>query len=363
MNDIDENKKIMLKGKTYDELLEFIAEIGEKSFRARQIFDWMYIQKCNSFDDMSNLSAALRQKLENSCQLFSLELAEKETSDITGTIKYKFRTYDNRIIESVLIPMDKNKSTLCLSTQIGCPLNCQFCATGKMGFIRNLSAGEIIDQYVLAAKDYGTEKVTNIVYMGMGEPLTNYNNTLKSLQIITSEYNQTISRTRITVSTAGIPDKIKELADSGVRVKLALSLHSCFDETRSKIMPVNEKYPLGKLIPVLNYYAQKTATRITFEYTLLKDINDRIEDINELVKICKKVPSKVNLIPFNSIKHTDPQGFASKLEPSPKGKLEYFANELRNRNLTVLIRETQGQDINAACGQLAALMKDIDGEE
>lgn len=362
INKIEQNKKI-LKGLTFEELQDEILQINEKKFRAKQLFEWMYNKFIDNFDDMTNLSIKQREKFSALFELKSINLVQREKSEITGTIKYHFETFDKRRIESVLIPMSETKATLCISNQIGCPLDCQFCATGKMGFIRNLTSAEIIDQYVYAAKDYGREKVTNIVYMGMGEPLVNFENTIRSLRIITSEYINAISRNRITVSTAGIPKKIIELADSGLRVKLALSLHSPFDEVRSQLMPVNKKYPLKTLIDSLNYYVDKTKTRITFEYTLFDGINDRNEDIIELAKILSKVPSKLNLIPFNSIEHTNPVGFAAKLKPTSKSKMDYFANKLREKNITVMIRETQGQDINAACGQLAALMKDMEEED
>jgi len=223
-----------------------------------------------------------------------------------------------------------------------------------MGFKRNLSAGEILDQYVFAARDAGKENITNIVYMGMGEPLINYDSTVKSLRILTDGTNKSISRTRITLSTAGITTKIIELADSGLRVKLALSLHSPFDDIRSRIMPVNKRFPLKDVLKSLSYYAEKTKTRITFEYTMLKGVNDRPEDINELIKICRKIPSKMNLIPFNSISHMAPEGISSELRPTGEKNIEIFADSLRNAGITVMLRNTQGSDIAAACGQLAA---------
>ncbi|MDX9925222.1 MAG: radical SAM protein, partial [Ignavibacteriaceae bacterium] len=206
---------------------------------------------------------------------------------------------------------------------------------------------------LLAAKEYGKEKITNIVFMGMGEPLINYDNTIKSLQILTDELNKVISRNRITVSTAGIPQRIMELADSGIRIKLAFSLHSCFEDIRTKIMPINKKYPLKENIDALKYYAKQTKTRITFEYTMMKEINDRREDLTALKQLCSSIPSKINLIPFNSIKHMAPDGISAELEPTPFLKIQKFADELRNSNITVMLRDTQGDDIAAACGQLA----------
>jgi len=353
--------KYQLKGLPLLELNNYFTSIGEPKFRAQQIFGWMYNQMVNSFDEMVNVPKSLRAKLEENCELYSLKLKLKETSKQSQTSKYLFSTRDNKNIETVLIPATEGRATLCISTQVGCPLSCEFCATGKLGFDRNLTSGEIVDQYVMAAKDYGIENITNIVYMGMGEPLINFDETIRSLKIITSEFNKNISRTRITVSTSGLPRKIKKLADTGLRVKLALSLHSPFEEIRSKIMPINKRYPLIDVIKAIKYYARITKTRITFEYTMFNGINDRDQDVNELVKICSKLPAKINLIPFNSIKHMNPEGFAAALEPSAKDKIDDFANQLRNRDITVLVRETQGNDIAAACGQLAA--KDKDGEK
>ncbi len=344
--------KIQLKGLSLSELQEVITELGEPKFRANQIYNWIYNYLEFDFDKMNNLSKVFREKLKEKCSLEALTLELFQDSATTKTKKFLFKTFDDRKIESVVIP-DKERNTLCLSTQVGCPLDCKFCATGLMGFKRNLTSGEIIDQYLLAAKEYGKDKITNIVFMGMGEPLINYDNTIKSLQILTDELNKVISRNRITVSTAGIPQRIMELADSGIRIKLAFSLHSCFEDIRTKIMPINKKYPLKENIDALKYYAKQTKTRITFEYTMMKGINDRREDLNALKQLCSSIPSKINLIPFNSIKHMAPEGISSELEPTPFLEIQKFADELRNSNITVMLRDTQGDDIAAACGQLA----------
>ncbi|MDP4116065.1 MAG: 23S rRNA (adenine(2503)-C(2))-methyltransferase RlmN, partial [Bacteroidota bacterium] len=293
----------------------------------------------------------LRQELAESCTISTLKMLESEVS-FSGTKKYIFETSDGNKIESVFIPEEK-RNTLCISTQVGCPLDCKFCATGLMGYKKNLTTGEIFDQYLLAAKDTGKEKLTNIVFMGMGEPLLNYNNTIKTLQIFSEELTTGISTKKITVSTAGITPKIIELADSGMKIKLALSLHSCFEDIRSQIMPVNIKYPLNKTLNAVKYFSKKTDTRITFEYVMLKGINDRDEDIKALAKICAFIPSKINIIPFNSLKHFKPEGFSAGLEPSSRKRIDEFADKLRNKNITVMVRLTQGDDIAAACGQLA----------
>jgi 23S rRNA (adenine2503-C2)-methyltransferase len=312
----------------------------------------MYNHLVTDFTEMNNLSKKLRNKLSEDTIIKTLTYVDSEVSAATGTKKFLFETGEHNKIESVIIPEEK-RTTLCISTQVGCPLDCKFCATGLMGYKKNLTAGEIFDQYLFAAKDYGKDNISNIVYMGMGEPLLNYAATVNSLKIFADELTTGISLKKITVSTAGIAPKIIELADSRLKVKLALSLHSCFEDTRSKIMPVNIKYPLKQNIDAIKYYVKKTGTRITFEYVMLKDLNDRQDDINALARLCSEIPSKINVIPFNSLKHMNPEGFSALLEPTPKNKIEDFVAKLRNRNITVNVRYTQGNDIAAACGQLA----------
>lgn len=349
-------KRSSLKGLTLEELKSFFKERGEPSFRGEQVFDWMYNHMAVDFNDMLNIPKDLRSGLEKEFELQTLKYVDAEVSPQNGTKKIIFETKERNKIESVIIPEEK-RTTLCISTQVGCPLDCKFCATGLMGYKKNLTPGEIFDQYMLAAKDYGEEKITNIVYMGMGEPLLNYNSTLNSLRIFSEEIANGISLKKITVSTAGIAPKIKELADTGMNAKIALSLHSCFEDIRTKIMPINKKYPLKENIEALKYYAEKTGTRVTFEYVMLKDLNDRDEDINALVKLCSRLPSKINVIPFNSLKHMNPGGFSAELEPTPKDKFDRFVKKLRDKNITVMVRDTQGEDIAAACGQLAIKFK------
>jgi 23S rRNA (adenine2503-C2)-methyltransferase len=349
-------KKVNLKGMTIDELEDFFLEIGEHKYRSEQIFHWMYNKLSVSFFEMENFSKELRNKLNGICEIKGLEYVDSKVSEESGTKKYIFKTSDDLKIESVLIP-EESRKTLCISTQVGCPLDCKFCATGLMGYKKNLTPGEIIDQYLLVAKDVGKDYITNIVYMGMGEPLLNYHNTLKSLEILASSLTKGISLKKVTVSTAGIAPKIIALADSGLKPKLALSLHSCFDEIRSLIMPINNKYPIHENVKAIRHYAKSTGTRITFEYVMLKDINDRDVDIKELVKLCKEIPSKVNIIPFNSLKHMSPKGFSAKLQPTPRERIDDFVKKLLDKNITVTVRYTQGTDIAAACGQLAIKYK------
>jgi 23S rRNA (adenine2503-C2)-methyltransferase len=346
------NKKIYLKDFRLEELENYLVEIGESKFRGKQIFNWMYDNLVDNFDEMGNLPSSLRDKLNKSTEINTLKLVSTQRSDSTKTVKYLFETHDGNKIESVIIP-ENERRTLCISTQVGCPLDCKFCATGLMGYTRNLSAGEIIDQYILTTKDQNPNPITNIVYMGMGEPLLNFSATEKSLKVLLHDLGNRIGRTRITVSTAGIPNNIIKLADSGIRVKLALSLHSCFDDIRDKIMPINLKYNLKENIDALHYYAKTTKTKIMFEYLMLKGINDREEDLSALTKLCKQIPSKVNIIPFNSIAHMVSGGFSAELEPTPMARIKEFAEHLIMKDIFVIRRNTQGDDIAAACGQLA----------
>lgn len=350
-----EDKKAVLKGMTLSELKDYFLSIGEARYRAEQLFNWIYNRNSFNFDEMENFPKKLRACLESTAIIKTLEPAAVQDSASTGTRKYLYSTSDGRKIESVLIP-EGERNTLCISTQVGCPLDCKFCATGLMGYKRNLSSGEIVDQYLLTAKEAGKKNITNIVYMGMGEPLLNFENTVKSVEIFTHELTKGLSRKRITISTAGIPHKIIEIAELGLRIKLALSLHSCFDDIRSKIMPINKKYSLKENIEALKFYTKKTKTRATFEYTMLKGVNDRDEDIKAIVKLCSQLPSKINVIPFNSIRHMNPGGISAELEPTSHDNIQKFVEKLRNHNLTVLVRETQGDDIAAACGQLAVSM-------
>ncbi|MBE2280635.1 MAG: 23S rRNA (adenine(2503)-C(2))-methyltransferase RlmN [Ignavibacteriaceae bacterium] len=345
------SKKEQLKGKTLSELKEWFLANSEPSFRGEQVFNWMYNHLAEDYSEMLNISKDLRKKLDEKTILNTLRITDKKVSSSEGTVKLLLKTAQDNLIECVIIPEEK-RCTLCISSQVGCPLDCKFCATGIMGYKRNLTPGEIFDQYAIAQRNYD-RAISNIVYMGMGEPLLNFKNTVKSLEIFAEELTTGISLKKVTVSTAGIAPKIKELADTGLKPKLALSLHSCFEEIRSKIMPINDKYSLSETIKSVFYYAEKTGTRITFEYVMLKDINDRIEDADALVKLCRRIPSKVNIIPFNSLQHINPKGISAELIPTSKKEIEKFANYLRDKNITVMVRDTQGSDIAAACGQLA----------
>lgn len=351
---MNEIKKIQLKGKTLPELKEWFVKKDEKPFRGEQVFNWMYNYLVDDVDQMLNVSKSLREMIKNETVINTLELTDKAVSGSEGTVKLLLRTALDHLIECVIIPEEK-RCTLCVSTQVGCPLDCKFCATGLLGYKRNLTPGEIFDQYAIAQRAYERD-ITNIVYMGMGEPLLNFESTVKSLEIFQQELTKGISLKKITVSTAGIAPRIRDLADTGLRPKLALSLHSCFEDIRSTIMPINLKYSLKENIEAIEYYIKKTNTRITYEYTMLAGINDRDKDIKALGKLCRRMPSKVNIIPFNSLEHMNPEGFSGELRSTSMERIEEFADRLREENVTVMVRDTQGDEIAAACGQLAGVV-------
>ncbi len=355
-------KKVNLKGLTLQELEDFSLSIGEKKFRGKQLFDWLYSKEASSFTEMSSLAKSLREKLSKISTINSMKIVDvQESSD--GTRKFLFELEDGKRIESVLIPPKiafessdadneegQKRLTLCVSTQVGCPLNCKFCATGTMGFLRNLTTGEIIDQ-VLQVKKITGMKITNIVYMGMGEPLLNYDNVMKSIEIITTGVG--IAAKRITLSTVGLVPQIRQLANEKRKMKLAISLHSLDDELRKELIPIANKYKLNELMNAVDHYYRKTKLRPTFEYILFDGVNDRIEDIKLLVKLSKRIPCKVNIIPFHNIEFTHPTGIDLNLQPTKVSKMEEFVKKLRESHITVFIRSSAGEDIDAACGQLA----------
>ena len=328
-----------------DEIMLFLEKCGEKAFRAKQIREWLWKKDIQSFDEMLNLSLSLRESLKSNFE-FKTTLIEKEEKSIDKTVKFVFKLFDGNKIEGVLIPSDK-RVTACISSQVGCPLGCRFCATGSMGFTRHLHFSEIIDQYSLMNKkalEYYSHDISNIVYMGMGEPLINYDNVKKSIDILTSGEGKGLSPTRITLSTVGIVQGIRRLADEGFKCGLAISLHSADEEKRKKIMPVTTSNTLLELQDALRYYVEKTKNRITIEYLLLDKINDSQYDAEKLAQFCRAFPVKINIIEYNT---TDSEFVGSHPE-----KREIFVNYLESKNLIVNIRHSRGQDISAACGQL-----------
>jgi 23S rRNA (adenine2503-C2)-methyltransferase len=333
--------------KTKAELKEFFEHQGKKAFRAKQVFEWLWQKGAVSFDEMTNLSKNDRQLLGEHFVINPLTLKDEQRSR-DGTIKSAFELHDGHLIESVLIPSAK-RFTACISTQVGCQLNCSFCATAKIPFKRNLEVGEIFDQVVYLnnlAEKYYQGHLTNIVYMGMGEPLNNYDNLIGSANIISSEEGLNFSPRRITVSTVGIPDKIKQMVHDNARFNLGISLHTAIDEKRNKIIPVNKKYNLEQLKEALNFYHKQTGNRIIFEYLMLGGFNDGQKDAQALADYCRNFPVKVNLIEYN------PVG-ADSFQKSTDKKTEEFKKFLESRNMIVTIRRSRGSDIDGACGQLA----------
>jgi len=329
------------------QLKEFLTSIGEKEFRSKQIMEWLWKKSCTSIPEMSNLSLDLRNSLEENFILNAVKIGEFQKS-ADRTIKNAFILPDNNIVEGVLIPT-KTRLTACISSQVGCSLTCKFCATGKLKRLRNLEAYEIYDQVVLIkkqAQNFYNSNLSNIVYMGMGEPLLNYKNVLESIHKITSENGLGMSPQRITVSTAGISKMIAKLGDDQVKFNLALSLHAANDKKRNHIMPINEQNSLEALREAINYFYEKTGTRVTYEYIVFKDFNDGIEDAKELVAFCRSTKSKVNIIEYNPI---DDGEF---LQTTPE-RLNTFMHHLDSNGIIANIRRSRGKDIDAACGQLA----------
>ena len=333
---------------TLPELKEYFESMGDKKFRAIQTYEWLWKKNVRSFEEMSNLPADLRKKLAEEFKLNAITIDATQYSN-DGTVKSRFKTFDNHLIEGVLIPTDK-RNTACVSSQIGCSLTCKFCATGKMERKRNLDFDEIYDQVALlneqSEKIYG-KKLSNIVFMGMGEPLLNYKNVLKSIDKITASDSMSMSPKRITVSTACVAKMIRQLGDDKVRFNLALSLHAPTDKKRNEIMPINETNGIDQLTEALNYFYDQTKNDITLEYILFKGVNDSIEDAENLIKIYRKIPTHlINVIEYNPI-----AGAAFK-KPEEE-TTQSFTDLLAKNRVNVRVRRSRGKDIDAACGQLA----------
>lgn len=343
------NALIDIRALSLEELTSQLILMGEKPFRAKQVYQWLWEKGARDFEQMTNLSLELRNILkENYTILAVIEDKVQRSSD--GTIKSRFRLHDGHLIESVLIPVvADDRFTVCVSSQVGCSLTCTFCATGRMKRLRNLTAAEIYDQVFLVNEQcletYG-KPLTNIVYMGMGEPLLAYNEVVGSIDRITSHTGLHMAPRRLTVSTAGIAKMIRKLADDDTKVNLAISLHAADDVKRNEIMPINESNNLEVLVDSLIYFYDKTKKRIGFEYITFQDFNDTLEDAEKLYQICKKVPSMVNIIEYNPI---DDAPFRK----STEYRIDDFATYLRDRGVMVTVRRSRGKDIDAACGQLA----------
>lgn len=332
-----------LANMTLEELQSFFRALGYENYRAGQVMRWIHQGLCVSFDSMTNLSLKLREKLTSTARIGRLAPIEKTTSE-DGVNKFLFELVDGSRIESVLIPNDRH-DTLCVSTQVGCAMGCKICRTAQMGFVRDLSAGEIVGQLLEIRRQVTNSAITNVVFMGMGEPLANYENTVRAINVMSDPNGPKISWRRITVSTCGIVPRIIDLGKTA-RIKLAVSLNAVTDEIRTRIMPVNRTYPLEKLMSALKEYALPRRDRITIEYVLIRGLNDSDADAKKLVKLLSPIRAKVNLIPFNDEMSTE---FKT---PTPHGTTA-FQDILMSKSLMAIVRKSRGRDILAACGQLA----------
>lgn len=336
-------EKVDLKTLDFQEMKAEMAKMGEKPFRAGQIYQWIHEKLADSPQEMTNLSKNLRDTLSEHYDCTCLSVVEVLTSQIDGTQKYLFKLADQNVIESVLMRY-KHGNSVCISSQVGCKMGCRFCASTIGGWTRNLTAAEMLDQIYRIQKLSG-ERVSNVVVMGTGEPLDNYDNILKFFQMLTDEHGLNISQRNITVSTCGIVPKMKQLADEQLQITLALSLHASNQAKRRELMPIANKYSLDEVIDACEYYFEKTGRRITFEYSLVGGVNDKKEDADELAALIKPLNCHVNLIPVNPIKERD-------YVQSQKKVIDNFKNKLEKCGINVTIRREMGRDINGACGQL-----------
>ena len=339
-------EKIDIRNISVEELQKFCKDNNLPKFRAKQVEEWLWKKGATSFAEMTSLSKEMRDLFTVHFVINSVKIHKAERS-IDGTIKYSMKLHDNQLVEGVLIP-SKKRITACISSQVGCSLDCAFCATGTLKLERNLTAAEIYDQvFILNEESISSfgKSLSNIVYMGMGEPLLNYNNMLESIELITTKKGMGMSPKRITVSTAGIAKMVKKLGDDMVKFNLAISIHSANDEKRSSLMILNDSVPLQELRDAIRYFYDKTDSRITYEYILFKEVNDSVEDAKELAKFCKVSPCKINLIQYNKVDGMD-------YEKSSNKNTENFISCLEEKHLIVNLRKSKGKDINAACGQL-----------
>ena len=330
-----------------EQLRNFFIANGDQAFRGNQVYEWLWSKGAHSFDDMTNVAKATRTMLEEHFVINHIKVDTMQRSS-DGTVKNAVRLHDGLVVESVLIPTN-TRTTACVSSQVGCSLDCNFCATARLKRMRNLEPGEIYDQVLAIDKEsrlYYNHPLSNIVFMGMGEPLMNYNNVLKAIEMITSEEGLGMSPKRIMVSTSGVPKMIKKLADDEVKFNLAVSLHSAIDEIRSKIMPFSKNFPLAELRESLEYWYRKTKSKISYEYVVWEGINDDKASIDALVKFCKYVPCKVNLIEYNPIDD-------GKFQQASEEAINAYIKALEAGGIVVKVRRSRGKDIDAACGQLA----------
>ena len=342
-----EVKKKDIRALTKEQLRNFFVDRGDKAFRGNQVYEWLWQKSAHSFEAMTNISKETRQMLEESFVINHIQVDQMQKSS-DGTIKNAVKLHDDLIVESVLIPTE-TRTTACVSSQVGCSLDCRFCATARLKRMRNLNPDEIYDQVVAIdnqSRLYFDRPLSNIVFMGMGEPLMNYNNVLNAIDKITLPEGLGMSPKRITVSTSGVPKMIRKMADEEVKFNLAVSLHSAIDDVRTSIMPFNATFPLKDLREALQYWYSKTKNRITYEYVVWKGINDSQKDVDALVRFCQFAPSKVNLIEYNPI---DDGEFQQASDTS----VQMYQDTLQKNGITVTVRRSRGKDIDAACGQLA----------
>jgi 23S rRNA (adenine2503-C2)-methyltransferase len=342
-----EMEKKDIRALSKEQLRDFFVANGDKAFRGNQVFEWLWSKASHNFEDMTNVSKETREMLESNFVINHIKVDTMQRSE-DGTVKNAVRLHDGLIVESVLIPTN-TRTTACVSSQVGCSLDCNFCATARLKRMRNLEPGEIYDQVIAIDREsklYHNRPLSNIVFMGMGEPLMNYNNVLKAITMITSNEGLGMSPKRITVSTSGIPKMIKKMADDEVKFKLAVSLHSAIDEVRARIMPFSSNFPLADLRESLEYWYQKTKSKITYEYVVWKGINDNKEAIDALVKFCKYVPCKVNLIEYNPIDDGE-------FQQASDEAIDNYIKTLAKYDIVAKVRRSRGKDIDAACGQLA----------
>jgi 23S rRNA (adenine2503-C2)-methyltransferase len=336
-------EKTDIKSLSLDELKEEMVRLGEKPFRAKQLYEWMHVKLASGYDDMTNLPKSLKEKLENECTYTSLKEVTVQTSKIDGTKKFLFELYDGNLVESVWMQYHHGNS-VCISSQVGCRMGCRFCASTLDGLERNLTPSEMLDQ-IYAISRITKERVSNVVVMGTGEPMDNYDNLIKFIHLLTDENGLNISQRNVTVSTCGIVENMKRLADEGLSITLALSLHGSTQEKRSALMPIANKYDISEVIAACRYYFEKTGRRITFEYSLVGGVNDTDEDADNLCRLVEGLNCHINLIPVNPIKERD------YVEAAKKDIIK-FQNKLERKHINVTIRREMGRDIDGACGQL-----------
>ena len=337
------SEKTDIKSMDLEELKTFFSDMGEKAFRAKQVYEWLHVRQVESFEEMTNLSKTLRERLDETCRIITLRKEQVQISKLDGTRKYLFLLEDGNVIESVLMKY-KHGNSVCISSQVGCRMGCRFCASTLDGLVRGLAPAEMLDQIYQIGKDIG-ERISNVVVMGTGEPMDNFDNLLKFIELLTDENGLNISQRNVTVSTCGIVPKMRELADKKLQITLALSLHASSQEKRLELMPVANKYEIHEVIEACRYYFEQTGRRVTFEYSLVGGVNDTDEDVRRLADLIHGMNCHVNLIPVNPIKER------SYVQPDHEAILN-FKNRLEKNAINVTIRREMGRDIDGACGQL-----------